>query len=195
MMKARRENMDYSEAQRLIEDTLHEHKRRIVTENTIDAFCKLFPPASAIWQVVSGSREKIDTARGTFTLDIILDMVLAIDRRLGNLDLNTTEQRAFNIMLRGIQATGSVTGLRARTSDSTLRQIFTEREVSIILEDIIAEGDITGLDLTVDTELELKKKLEVKTDFATVKFNPEVGEITFGKGLKSDSDNPDDRML
>ena len=187
--------MGHSEVQSFIEGKLREHKQRIVTENTVAAFCKLFPPASTIWQIVFGSKERIDTARGAITLDIILDMLLAIDKRLSNIDLDTTEQGTFNIMLRTVQAMGNVTGLRARTSDSALRQIFTEREVSIMLEDIIAEGDITGLDLTVDTELELKKKLQVKTDFATVRFNPEVGEITFGKGLKSDSDNPDDRTL
>ncbi len=58
----------------------------------------------------------------------------------------------------------------------------------IILKDITAGGNVTGVDFTVDRELRLKKRLEVETDFGSVKFNPDVGEITFGKGLKSSDD-------
>ena len=177
--------MNQAEAHKLVEDKLRERKVNIVAKNTVDAFCKLFPAASVIWQILSGTKEKLDTERGAITLEVLLDMVIAIDKKLSKGVLNPGEQKAFEIMLEGIRTQGNVTGLRARTSDPNLRDLFTERDVKVILQDISAEGNVTGVDLTVDRELELKKKLEIETDFASVKFNPDVGEITFGKGFKS----------
>jgi len=180
--------MNQSEARKLIEKKLHERKINIVVRNTVDAFCKLFPPASVIWQVLAGSKEKLDTAKGAITQEVLLDMVLAIDKKLSSRVLDTKEQGAFEIMLEGIRAMGDVTGLRAKTSDPNLREIFTDREVRIILQDITTGGNVTGVDLTVDRELELRRKLEVETDFGSVKFNPDVGKIIFGKGLKPNND-------
>jgi len=177
--------MNHFDAHKLIEGKLDERKVNIIARNTIDAFCKLFPPASVIWQVLSGSKEKLDTEKGAITQEVLLDMVIAIDKKLSGCILDLGEQKTFEIMLEGIQAVGDVTGLRAKTSDPNLRKIFTESEVRVILQGINAGGNVTGVDLTVDRELELKKRLEVETDFGSVKFNPDVGKITFGKGLKS----------
>ncbi len=184
--------MNQAEARKLIEEKLHERKSKIVARNTIDAFCKLFPLASVIWQVLAGSKEKLDTERGAITQEVLLDMVLAIDKKLSSRVLDTRGQEIFEIMLEGIRAMHNVTGLRAITSDPNLRKIFDEKEVRIILKDITARGNVIGVDLTVDRELRLEKKLEVETDFGSVKFNPEVGEITFGKGLKSKDDDRND---
>lgn len=180
--------MNEAEARKLIEKKLNERKVNIVAKNTIGAFCKLFPPASVIWQVLVGAKERLDTERGAITQEVLLNMVLAIDKKLSNRALDTREQEAFKIMLEGIRAMGDVTGLRARTSDPNLRKIFSEKEVKITLKDVTAGGNVTGVDLTVDRELEVKKKLEVETDFTSVKFNPDVGKITFGKGLKPSDD-------
>ncbi len=182
--------MNESEVRKLVEKRLRERKFGIVARNTIDAVFKLFPPASTIWQILVGAKDKIDTAKGAITQEVILNMVLAIDKKLSSSILETREQEAFEIMLEGIRAMGDVAGLRARTSDPNLRKIFNGREVRVILRDITTRGNVTGVDLTVDHELELKKKLEVETDFGSVKFNPDVGKITFGKGLKrGDNDN------
>ena len=181
--------MNEREVGKLIERRLRGRKVGIVAKNTIDAVFKLFPPASTIWQILAGAKDKIDTERGAITQEVLLNMVLAIDKKLSSCVLGIREQEAFEIMLEGIRAVGDVTGLRARTSDPNLRKIFNDKEVRVILRDIAARGNVTGVDLTVDRELELKKKLEVETDFGSVKFNPDVGKITFGKGLKRDVDD------
>ena len=181
--------MNESEIHKLIDKKFRERKIPTVARNTIGALCQLFPPASVIWQILAGSKEKLDTEKGAITLEVLLDIVLAIDKKLNDSILGTREQEAFEIMLEGIRAIGDVTGMRARTSDSNLRKIFTEKEVKVILKDITSRGKVTGVDLTVDRELELKKRLEVETDFGSVKLNPDVGEITFGKGLKSSDDD------
>ena len=180
--------MNGSEVRKLIEAKLRERKGRIVAENAISAFCSLFPPANMIWQIVKGAKDKLDTERGIITLDVLLDMITAIDKKLNEGSLNATERGAFKIMLEEIKATGDVTGLRAKTSDPDLRKIFTDKEVKVTLRDITAGGNVTGVDLAVDRELQLKKKLEIETDFGSVKFNPDVGEITFGKGLNPDNE-------
>ena len=176
--------MNESEARELIEKKLRERKITIVARNTIDAFCKLFPPANAIWQVLTGSKEKLDTEKGAITQEVLLDIVLAIDKKLSGRLLDARERKAFEIVLEGVRAMNDVTGLRARTSDPNLQEIFADKEVRVILQDITARGNVTGVDLTVDHELELQKKLEIETDFGSVRFNPDVGTITFGKGLK-----------
>lgn len=180
--------MNESEIHKLIDEKLRERKIRIVAKNTIGALCKLFPPASVIWQILAGSKEKLDTEKGAITLEVLLNIVVAIDKKLSGSILDTREQGIFEIMLEGIRAVGDVAGLRAKTSNPELSKIFSGKEVKVILRDIYTRGNVTGVDLTVDRELELKKKLEVKTDFASVKFNPDVGKIIFGKGLKSGDD-------
>ena len=186
--------MNQYEVRKLIEEELDKHKIKIIAKNTIDSMFKIFPPAHAIWQLLTGSTDKLEIERHIITQEVLLDWVLAIDKKLSEIALNAREQEAFKIMLEGIRATGDVTGLRARTSDLNLRKIFSEKDIRIVMRDIDAGGNVTGVDLSVDRELELKKKLEIETDSVTVKFNPDVGEITFGKGLKPSEDAGSDSV-
>ncbi|GAH80314.1 unnamed protein product [marine sediment metagenome] len=180
--------MNESEIHKIIENELKKRKGKIIAKNTINSILKIFPSAPAIWQLLTGSTDKLEIERHIITQEVLLDWVLAIDKKLNEITLDVKEQNAFEIMLDGIRAMGDVTGLRARTSDINLRKLFSEKDIRIIMRDIDAGGNVTGANLLIDCELELKKKLEIETDFCSVKFNPDVGNITFGKGLKPNED-------
>ncbi|GAI20769.1 unnamed protein product, partial [marine sediment metagenome] len=47
---------------------------------------------------------------------------------------------------------------------------------------IYTAGKVVGVDLSIDEELELKKKLHIESQTSSVKFNPGPGsKIIFGK--------------
>lgn len=177
--------MQSCEIRQYISSELKARGISIRTKNAIDALCTLFPPASVLWQLLSGAKDSLETEKGRITQDVILDMLLEIDRKLGAVEGVPAKTPTFEILLEGVRAYGDVTGLRAQTSDPVLARLFSEKEVKILLKDVSADGNVTGLDLTVDTELELKKRLHVQNDAGSVTFNPGDGrEVTFGKGLQ-----------
>lgn len=63
--------------------------------------------------------------------------------------------------------------------------MFSKKDINVVLKNIHARGNVTGVDLQVDQELELKKSLHIETPFAFVDFNAGPNcKITFGKGMK-----------
>ncbi|MFH1422148.1 MAG: hypothetical protein ABIH42_05490 [Planctomycetota bacterium] len=170
----------------IIEAKLKECSTSVRNKNAISAILKLFPPANALWQVLCGAKNALETKRGCITQDVIIQILLAIDEKLESGSINTGQESVFQIFMEGVKSHGNVTGLKVSTSNSILRQLFSEKDVNTILRDIHATGNVIGVDLTVDAELELKKQLYVQTDVGSVKFNPKAGKITFGKRFDRD---------
>ena len=108
--------------------------------------------------------------------------MIAIDNKL---ETGDTDSQKFEVLLDGIVSLGDVSGLKAQASDPIVSKIFLEKEIEIILKNIHARGNVTGVDLTVDQELELKKKMQIKTPHSSVTFNAGPNcKVVFGKGLK-----------
>lgn len=174
--------MNKEEIYKLIETKLKEKEKNIRNRNAIEALFQMFPPASALWKVLTGSQESIALEKANITQDTILDIILAIDDKL---ETGQSDPMSFKILLDGVIAYGDVTGLKAKTSNPLLAQLFSDKDINVILKNIHAQGNVIGVDLLVDQELELKKKLHIETPCTSVDFN--VGpncKITFGKGLK-----------
>ena len=132
--------MNESEVRKLVEKRLRERKFGIVARNTIDAVFKLFPPASTIWQILVGAKDKVDTAKGVITQEVILNMVLAIDKKLSSSILETREQEAFEIMLEGIRAMGDVAGLAASFEELNLDYYLLEDFKSVMFDYVDSES-------------------------------------------------------
>lgn len=174
--------MNKEEIRGLIEIKLKEKKKNIRNRNAIEALFQMFPPASALWKVLTGSQESIALEKVNITQDMILDMLLAIDNKL---ETGKFDPTSFKILLDGVIAYGDVTGLKAKTSNPLLAQLFSDKDINVILKNVHAQGSITGVNLSVDHEVELKKKLHIKTPWARVDFNAGPNcKIIFGKGLK-----------
>ena len=177
--------MDQAECQRLIEQKLAEKSIKIRNRNAIEAFLKLFPPLSSLWQVLIGSKQALETERGEITQELILDMVVAMDKKLSQLEYSAKDQKGLEVLIEGVQAYGDVTGIDANTSNPILREIFSSMNTRVAIKNVQSGGNVTALKLNVDAALPLKKKLEVSGDSCSVKFTPtRGGEIIFGKGLK-----------
>ncbi|UCD87984.1 MAG: hypothetical protein JSV01_09685 [Desulfobacterales bacterium] len=85
----------------------------------------------------------------------------------------------------GVVAYGDVSGLKASTSNPVVARLFSEKDINVVLKNVQTRGNVTGVDLQVDQELELKKRLHIETPFARVNFNAGPNcEITFGKAGK-----------
>lgn len=174
--------MDKKEIIKIIEEKLKKRNKFIRNKNAFEALCSLFPPTSAIWKVFFGSEKSIKTEKNIITLETILDILVAMDNKFEN---GLKDSQKFKILLDGVESFGDVSGLKARTSNPILFQLFSEKEIEVTLKNIQAKGNITGVDLTVDKELELKQKMEINTPHSSVSFNagPNI-KIVFGKGMK-----------
>ncbi len=174
--------MDKEDVKNLIEKRLEQSEKSIRNKNSIEALCSLFPPSNALWKVLSGSKEAIETERGRITQETILDILIAIDNKL---ETGNTDSQKFEVLLDGIVSLGDVSGLKAKASNPIVSKLFSEKEIEIVLKNIHARGNVTGVDLTVDQELELKKKMQIRTPHSSVTFNAGPNcKVVFGKGLK-----------
>ncbi|MCJ7588685.1 MAG: hypothetical protein MUQ00_12410 [Candidatus Aminicenantes bacterium] len=177
--------MQDKEVRSLIEAKLKKNGIIIRNKNAIGAFIKLFPPLSSLWQVLSGAQDALETERGRITQEVILKFLCALDEKLEGIITTQQQDDTFQILLESVRAYGDVTGLKACTSNPELRQLFSQKEVQVVLSDIQSLGNVTGVNLTVDEEVDLNKHLNIKTPNGSVKFNPGEGRnITFGKGMK-----------
>ena len=166
----------------LIEAKLNESGKKVRNRNAIEALCALFPPASALWKVLAGSQDALTLEKSRITQDTILDLLVAIEQKL---ETGRTDASAFDVLLDGVVAYGDVSGLKASTSNPVVAQLFSEKDINVVLKNVHARGNVTGVDLQVDQELELKKRLHIETPFARVDFNAGPNcKITFGKGMK-----------
>ena len=166
----------------MIEAKLNDSDKKIRNLNAIDALCTLFPPASALWKVFTGSQEALTLVKTQITQDTILDLLVAIDQKL---ETGKTDASVFEVLLDGVVAYGDVSGLKASTSNPVVARLFSEKEINVVLKNVQARGNVTGVDLKVEQELELKKRMHIKTPFARIDFNAGPNcKITFGKGLK-----------
>ncbi len=174
--------MDKEDVKSLIERKLEQSEKSIRNRNSIEALCSLFPPSNALWKVFSGSEGAIETKRGRITQETILDILIAIDNKL---ETGSTDSQKFKVLLDGVLSFGDVSGLKAKASNPIAAKLFSEKEMEIILKNIHARGNVTGVDLTVDQELELKKKMQIKTPHSSVTFNTGPNcKVVFGKRLK-----------
>jgi len=176
-----------------LEDKMHkrlnERKINISNNNAFEALFTLLPPAHALWKIFKGAGEKIQAERSAITQDMILDFLISIDNKLSGITLSNKQKHVFKVLLESIVASGDVTGIKGSTSSPIFRKLFADNEVSVILKNINAIGNVTGVDLSVGEEMELKHKFEVKSDNGSVTFNPNAGKIVFGK--KTDSESND----
>ncbi len=178
--------MNREDIDRLIDTKLGERKASLRNRNTVDALTQLFPPANALWKVLAGTKKALALEKTQIIQDTILDILLAIDEKL---ETGQAAPRTFGILLEGVVSHGDVTGLKANTSNPVLAQLFSDQDVNVILRDIAAAGNVTGVDLIVDQELELKKKLHVEAPGVRVDFNADPNcKITFGRVLKRKND-------
>ena len=174
--------MDEKDVKSLIEKKLEQSEKSIRNKNSIEALCSLFPSSSALWKVLSGSKEAIETEKSRITQETILDILIAIDNKL---ETGSTDSQKFKVLLDGVVSFGDVSGLKAKASNPIVSELFSEKEIEIILKNIHAHGNVTGVDLTVDQELELKKKMQIKTPHSSVTFNAGPNcKVVFGKGSK-----------
>lgn len=171
--------MDKSEIQKLIDEKLKKKNIKIRNKNAVEALFALFGPASALWKILSGSQDALDLEKNKITQETILEILLAIDEKL---ETGKTNQDSFDILLEGIIAYGDVTGLKATTSNPLLAKLFSKKDINVKLKNICTSGNVVGVDLSVDKELELKKKLHIESGTGSVKFDPSPGRrIIFGK--------------
>jgi len=174
--------MQKKQVYELIEAKLEQSNKKVRNQNAIKALCKLFPPTSALWQVLAGSKDALDLEKSRITQDTILDLLLAIDQKL---ETGRTEKNTFSVLLDGVVAYGDISGLNASTSNPAVTQLFSEKEINVVLRNVQAQGNITGVDLQVDQELELKKPIHIETPSARVDCNAGPNfTIVFGKGSK-----------
>ena len=91
----------------------------------------------------------------------------------------------IDVLVDGIFTYGDVSGLKASASNPAVAQLFSEKDINVVLKNVHARGNVAGVDLQVDRELELKKHLHIETPFTHVDFNAGPNcKITFGKGMK-----------
>ena len=174
--------MDKKDVRSLIGKKLEQSEKSIRNKNSIEALCSLFPPSNALWKVLSGSKEAIETKRGRITQETILDILIAIDTKL---ETGSIDSQKFRVLLDGVVSFGDVSGLKAKASNPIASKLFSEKEIEIVLKNIHADGNVTGVDLIVDQELELKKRMQIKTPHSSVTFNAGPNcKIVLGKGLK-----------
>ena len=166
----------------LIEAKLNESGKRVRNRNAIEALFSLFPPFSALWKVLAGSQDALILEKSRITQDTILDILVALDNKL---ETGQTDASVFDVLLDGVVTYGDVSGLKALTSNPVVAKLFSEKDINVVLKNVYTRGNVTGVDLQVDQELELKKHLHIEIPFARVDFNAGPNcKITFGKGMK-----------
>ena len=170
------------EITQLIERELQSRGKSIRNRNAIDVLLRLFPALHALKEVLTGSKEALDLEREKLTTEKILDLLVGIDEKLSGQDISGVEE-GLKILIERVVAEGDITGLEGKTSNETVRKVF-EKPVDIKIKDASAKGDITGVKLSVDEEMEVKEHVKIETDAGKVEINPKIGKITFGKGFK-----------
>ena len=174
--------MTKEEIKNQIEIELKKREKTIRNKNAIDKFLGLLPPMDALWGVLIGVQDAIELERQKLTLDRILDLIVAIDDKLSGKDVSGLDA-GLKILIENAVAKGNIIGLEGKTSDENLKRIF-EKPVDIQIKNSQAQGDITGVKLSVDKEMPVKGHARITTDMGTIEINPDMGEITFGKDIK-----------
>ncbi len=132
--------MDKKDAKSLIEKKLEQSEKSIRNKNSIEALFSLFPPSSALWKVLFGSKEAIETKKSRITQETILDILIAIDNKL---ETGSTDSQKFKVLLDGVVSFGDVSGLKARTSNPIVSKLFSKEEIEIILKNMSSTSQAT----------------------------------------------------
>lgn len=169
------------EITQLIERELQSREKSIRNRNAIEVLLRLFPEIHALKEVLTGSKEALDLERQKLTIEKILDLVVGIDEKLSGKDVSKLDE-GLKILIERVVAEGDITGLEGKTSDEAVRKVF-EKPVDVKIKDVSAKGSVTGVKLSVDEEMEIKKHVEIETDAGKVEINPELGNVTLGTRL------------
>lgn len=173
--------MDEPDVRQRIEAELKKRDKSIRNKNAIEKFLGLFPGANALYGVLVGSQDAIELERQRLTLNQLLDLVTAIDDKLRGKNIDYLEA-GLQVLIKNVTADGDIAGIEGDTSHAAMKEIF-EKPVSVQITDSVAKSDITGIKLNVDKELPIKNQVQVNMDFGQVQLNPQLGEITLGKGI------------
>lgn len=168
-----------------IEDKLAERAHALRDRNAIDVFFGILdkvPGANlvaALRKVFTGAQDALEIERERLTVSQILDLVIAIDQKLSGMEPTVPLAPTISILIEHVVATGDITGIDGRTSDQATRKAF-EHPIDVRIRAARAGGNITGLKLDVDDELEVKQPVRVETAAGTVEINPKFGKVIFG---------------
>ncbi len=164
-----------------IENELSKRKKRILNTNAISAFLNFFPALKALYDLFVGRKSAIEIEKTKITLDGIIEMIIAFDKRLSGIKKKDTSK--VSILLEDIISKGAVTGIKSDTSSCEAKELL-KKTIDVKLKRIQSQDKVTGIDLTVNKELKIEKPLNIETDIGSVRINPNNGDITFGKGTK-----------
>jgi len=156
--------------EKVIQQKLKAEEKTIRNTNAIKQFLKLFPRFDALYGVFNGSKEALELEKYKLTLDQLLDLIVAIDRKLEGLEFSNVDQ-TIRVILDNIDVDEEVIGIHAATSNESTRELF-ERPVYVNIRDVKAKR-VTGIKLDVDREMKIEKDLG----------NGIKSSITFGVGL------------
>jgi len=170
------------EITQLIERELQSREKSIRNRNAIDVLLRLFPKVHALKEVLMGSKEALNLERQKLTIETILDLLVGIDEKLNGKDISKLDE-GLKIFIEQVVSDGDITGLEGNTSSEAVHEIF-EKPVDIVIRDVSARGNITGIKLGVDEEIQVKDHVKIETDAGKVEIDPRVGKVTFGKGFR-----------
>lgn len=165
-----------------IENELGKREIPIRNKNAIDALLKALNPLNALSslkQVLTGAEECLGLERQKLTLEKILELIIGIDAKL-NGDSATKIDPSLKILVENIVASGDVVGLEGKTSNDAVKKIF-EHSLDVTVKNVRSQGNVTGVKLDVDQEMEVKQQVNIDTDIAHVALNPSLGKIILGK--------------